>query len=82
MLNKKRLRQKFFFIRKKKYFDIKPTFFSPLNKMINKNYKNKNIKLSLYYPASFEVNVLRLFETDFVKKSQFFLPVLLTFFLN
>ncbi len=76
MLNKKRLRQKFFFIRKKKYFDIKPTFFSPLNKMINKNYKNKNIKLSLYYPASFEVNVLRLFETDFVKKSQFFLPVL------
>ena len=76
MSKKKQLRQKFFLIRKKKYFEIKPSFFNPLNKIVKKNYKNKNINLSLYYPASYEVNVLKLFETDLVVKSKIFLPVL------
>ena len=36
MENKDRLRKKYFFIRKKKYFDIKPSFFNPLIKLIEK----------------------------------------------
>ena len=41
MQNKNRLRKKYFFIRKKRYFDISPTFFNPLIKLINKKYKKK-----------------------------------------
>ena len=76
MQNKDRLRKKYFFIRKKKYFDIKPSFFNPLIKLIGKKYKKKNINLSIYYPASFEVNVLKLFETFIISKFKILLPVL------
>ena len=55
---KDRLRKKFFLRRKKNYFDIKPNFFNPLFKLIEKKYNKKSINLSSYYPASFEVNVL------------------------
>ena len=77
MLNKDRLRKKYFLKRKNNYFDIKPAFFNPLIKLIRKNYNNKkNINLSLYYPASFEVNVMKLYETEIVKKLKTSLPVL------
>ena len=76
MQNKDILRKKYSFIRKKKYFDIKPNFFNPLIKLIKKKYKKKIINLSSYYPASFEVNVLKLFETDLINKLKIFLPVL------
>jgi len=73
---KDRLRKKYFFIRKKKYFEIKPSFFNPLIKLIKKKYKKKNVNLSSYYPTSFEANVLKLFETNIVNKLKTFLPVL------
>ena len=76
MHNKNRLRKKYFFIRKKRYFDIKPSFFNPLIKLIKKKYKKKNINLSSYYPASFEVNILKLFELDVTNKMRIFLPVI------
>ena len=76
MQNKNQLRKKYFFIRKKKYFDISPTFFNPLIKLINKKYKKKNLNLSIYYPASFEVNILKLFELDAMNKIKVFLPVI------
>tara|TARA_X000001036_G_C20575632_1_gene764508 strand:+ start:436 stop:990 length:555 start_codon:yes stop_codon:yes gene_type:complete len=76
MQNKNRLRKKYFFIRKKKYFDISPTFFNPLIKLINKKYKKKNLNLSIYYPASFEVNILKLFELESTDKMKIFLPVI------
>tara|TARA_A100001011_G_scaffold384223_1_gene456562 strand:+ start:725 stop:1276 length:552 start_codon:yes stop_codon:yes gene_type:complete len=76
MYNKGRLRKKYFLIRKKKYFDIKPGFFSPLTKLIKKKIKKKNITLSSYYPSSFEVNTLRLFETRLIRRLKIFLPVL------
>ena len=76
MQNKNRLRKKYFFIRKKRYFDIKPSFFNPLIKLIKKKYKKKNINLSSYYPASFEVNILKLFELDVTNKMRIFLPVI------
>ena len=78
MQNKDILRKKFFFIRKKKYFEIKSTFFNPLIKLIKKKYKKKKVNLSIYYPASFEVNVIKLFETDIINKIQILLPVLKT----
>ena len=76
MQNKDILRKKYFFFRKKKYFDIKPSFFNPLIKLIKKKYKKKNINLSIYHPASFEVNALKLFETDIISKLKILLPVL------
>ena len=76
MQNKDRLRKKYFFIRKKKYFEIKSSFFNPLIKLINKKYKKKHVNLSSYYPASFEANTLKLFETGFIEKLRIFLPVL------
>ena len=75
MNNKDRLRKKYFLIRKKKYFDIKPSFFSPLIKLIKKKYKKKHVILSSYYPSSFEVNTIRLFETELINKLEIFLPV-------
>ena len=76
MQKKNLLRKKYFFIRKKKYFDITPSFFNPLVKLISKRFKKKNINLSSYYPASFEVNALKLFELDVVNEMRIFLPVI------
>ena len=76
MHNKYRLRKKYFFIRKKKYFEIKSSFFNPLIKLINKKHKKRHVNLSSYYPASFEANTLKLFETGFINKLRISLPVL------
>ena len=76
MQNKVLLRKKYFSIRKKKYFDIKPTYFNPLIKLIKKKYYKKTISLSIYYPSSFEVNALKLFETNLKDRVKIFLPVL------
>ena len=76
MQNKEQLRKKYLLVRKKKYFDIKPSFFNPLNRLIKKKYKKKKINLSCYYPASFEVNTLKLFDIGVINKLKIFLPVL------
>ena len=76
MQKKNRLRKKYFFLRKKKYFDIKPSFFIPLIELIKKRYKKKRINLSSYYPASFEVNILKLFDLKAIEKVRIFLPVI------
>ena len=76
MQNKDRLRKKYFFIRKEKYFDIKPSFFNPLIELIKKRYKKKDVNLSSYYPASFEVNILKLFDLNAMDKIRIFLPVI------
>ena len=76
MHNKDKLRKKYFFNRRKKYFEIKHSFFNPLIRLIEKKYKKKDVNLSSYYPASFEVNVLKLFEKNIIKKLKILLPVL------
>ena len=76
MQKKDRLRKKYFFIRKKRYFDIKPTFFNPLIKLIKKRYKKKVVNLSIYYPASFEVNIFKLFDLNAIENAKIFLPVI------
>ena len=76
MKNKYRLRKKYFIIRKRKYFKIGSNFFNPLVKLVKENYKEKSINISSYYPSSFEVNTLKLFEIKIIKDLKVLLPVL------
>ena len=76
MQNKERLRKKYSLIRRKKYFDVNPSFFKPLLKLIKQRFKKKNITLSLYYPASYEVNVIKLLDIVNIKKIRTILPVI------
>ncbi len=76
MQNKDRLRKKYFLIRKKKYYDINCSFFNPLIKLIKKESKKKHLALSSYYPASYEVNTNKLFETKISNKIKIYLPVI------
>ena len=75
-MNKDKLRKKFYFVRKQKYFEIENFFFDPFIKLIKKNYKKKIINLSSYYPSSFEVNTIKIFETNIEKRIKIFLPAL------
>ena len=76
MQNKERLRKKYFSLRKKKYFDINPSFFKPLLKLIKNKYLKKSIYLSIYYPSSYEVNVIKLLDINNKKKVKTILPVI------
>ena len=64
MASKISLRKNYLKIRKKKYFEIKQSFFYPLLKLIKTRYNKKFVNLSSYYPSYFEVNTLKLFETS------------------
>ena len=75
MQNKDRLRKKYYSLRKKNYFNIKPNFFNSLIILLKKKYSKKSINLSIYYPSSFEINVLKLLEIKIFKKTKTFLPV-------
>jgi 5-formyltetrahydrofolate cyclo-ligase len=75
MQSKNELRKKYFFIRKKNYLEIKPSFFQPLIRLIKTSYKKNSITLSSYYPASFEVNVLKIFQTNIIARMKILLPV-------
>ncbi len=77
MINKKKiLRTKFLRLRKRRYFEIKSSYFNPFLQLIKKKLKGNNIKLSMYYPTSYEVNVLKIFDLRNIKKIEFFLPVI------
>ena len=76
MRNKERLRKKYFLIRKKEYFDVNPSFFKPLLKLIKNRYFKKSIFLSIYYPSSYEVNVIKLLDIINKKKIKTILPVI------
>ena len=73
---KDRLRKKYFFLRKKRYFDIRPDFFYPVLNLINRNFKKKRVYLSSYYPSLYEVDTLKLFQTDIKKRLKILLPVI------
>ncbi len=62
--------------RKKKYFKISDAFFSPLIHLIKKTKKNKKIKIAIYIPGSFEVDVLKILNIEYFKKFTFLLPVI------
>ena len=59
MSSKEKLRKKFIFLRKRKYFFVKKDFFKPLLRIL-KIKKQRNI--SLYYPSNYEVDTLHLFK--------------------
>ena len=76
MRYKEKLRKKFIFLRRKKYFYVNKDFFKPLIKILIKK-KVRNI--ALYYPSNYEVNTLNLFKILQNKNFFIFLPKL---FLN
>ena len=75
MQQKSKLRKKYLKIRKENYFEIDKKFFSPLLKLIKKNIKKKSIKIALYYPSNFELNVLRVLELKYFSDQTILLPV-------
>jgi 5-formyltetrahydrofolate cyclo-ligase len=75
MHQKNQLRKKYFNLRKKKHFDIEKIFFLPLLNLIHLKIKKKSIKIALYYPSNYELNVLKLLEFNYFLKQDILLPV-------
>ena len=76
MQQKNLLRKKYHLIRKKKYYEINKYFFTPLVSLIKSKYKKKKLKIALYFPASFEIDTLKLLEFNYISKQNLFLPVI------
>ena len=75
MLQKNILRKKYLYLRKKKYYEIDSDFFLPFINLIKSNCKKKNLKFALYYPSNFEVNILKLLESNYMKNKKTLIPV-------
>ena len=75
MQQKIKLRKKYLYLRKKKYYNINKDFFLPLLKLIRLRIKKKLIKIALYYPSNFELDVLKLFEFNSIFRQDILLPV-------
>ena len=75
MQQKIKLRKKYLYLRKKKYYNINKDFFLPLFKLIRLRIKKKLIKIALYYPSNFELDVLKLFEFNSIFQQDILLPV-------
>ena len=73
MVGKEIIRKKYLVKRKKKYFNTKTKIFDPL---INFLKKRKFNNLALYYPTSFELNILNILEVEFLKRTKFLLPLI------
>ena len=76
MQQKIKLRKKYFNLRKKKYYNIDKEFFLPLLKLIRLRLKKKFVKIALYYPSNFELNVLKLLEFNYISTQDTLLPVI------
>ena len=76
MHRKNILREKYINLRKKNYYEIDMEFFFPLLDFIKSNFKKDDLKLALYYPASFETNVLKLLENKHMINKNILLPVI------
>tara|TARA_B100001142_G_C14240569_1_gene619191 strand:+ start:561 stop:1112 length:552 start_codon:yes stop_codon:yes gene_type:complete len=75
MLQKKTLRKKYFFLRKKKYFEVNKDFFKPLVNLIKSNNYKKYFKIALYYPSNYEVNVIKFLDDNYMINKDVLLPV-------
>ena len=76
MYQKNILREKFINLRKKKYYEIDKKFFFPLLSFVKSKFKKDDLKLALYYPTSFEANVLKLLENKYMANKKILLPVI------
>ena len=75
MKQKIHLRKKYLNLRKNKYYDVDKEFFLPLLKLIRSKIKKKKIKIAIYYPSNFELNVLKLLEFNNILVNEILLPV-------
>jgi 5-formyltetrahydrofolate cyclo-ligase len=75
MQQKNLLRKKYYLLRKKKYYKVRKEFFIPFLNLLKLKFKKKKLKLALYYPASFEINVLKLLEFNHISSQNLLLPV-------
>ena len=76
MHRKNQLRKKFFLLRKKKYYEINKNFFIPFVDLIKSKFKKKKLKLALYCPSSFELNVIKLLELNNIANQNLLLPII------
>ena len=76
MQQKNLVRKRYYLLRKKKYYEINKDFISPLLNLIKLKFKKKKIKLALYYPSSFEINIIKLLEFKYISSQKISLPVI------
>jgi 5-formyltetrahydrofolate cyclo-ligase len=76
MQQKNLVRKKYYLLRKKKYYEISKYFFTPFVKLIKLKFKKKKFKLALYYPSSFEINVLKILEFNHISYQNLLLPII------
>tara|TARA_Y100000389_G_scaffold70530_1_gene67220 strand:+ start:383 stop:934 length:552 start_codon:yes stop_codon:yes gene_type:complete len=76
MQQKNLVRKKYYLLRKKKYFEISKIFFNPLLSLIKSKIKKNDYIIALYYPTSFEVNILKLLEFNHISNKNLLLPVI------
>ncbi len=76
MKQKNLLRKKYLLLRKKKYFEVNKLFFNPIIKLIKSKFRNKKIKIGLYFPSFFELNVLKILELKYISDQKLFLPII------
>ena len=76
MKQKIKLRKKYLILRKQNYFDIERSFFLPLFKLIKSKLKKKHVKIAIYYPSNFELNVLKILEFNNILSYDTLLPVI------
>ena len=76
MQQKNLVRKKYYLLRKKKYYKVSKNFFIPFLNLIKLKFKKKNLRIALYYPASFEVNSLKLLELNYISSQNLLLPVI------
>ena len=76
MYQKNSLRNKYLNLRKKKYYEIDNKFFSPVINLIKSNFKKRDLQLSLYFPSSFEINVLKILDHNYMNNKDILLPVI------
>ena len=76
MHQKIQLRKKYLNLRKKKYFEIDKDFFLPFFRLIKLKSKKIPLKIGLYYPSNFELNVLKILEFKNILDQDILLPVI------
>jgi len=75
MQQKNQLRKKYFNLRKSKYYDIDKKFFLPLLNLIQSRFKKNFLKIALYYPSNYELNVLKVLDFNIILKQDILLPI-------
>ena len=55
---------------------LKKNFFFPIIRLIKSNFKKKKLRLALYYPLNFELNVLKILENNFINNQTILLPAI------